>query len=575
MARNAQNLLDMAAEILHTNATQRSTGLKNLLYAAPIQSGQKSMLIALVNGSHKERNQLFACAEEEGFLEALPVHLQPTSYTDKASFQIQVVLYECLLGSRRVRGTSKLVEFVKAHKKTLQMTLAERRKRGATHVYVPPVRMPRFVRVNHLKLSMADAVAYMESFDYKRVEPPADSSSNNYTSVVKPMTFMVDPFIPSLLVLPPNTSLHGDKQTEEGGLILQDRSSCLTAIALNPPPDAHCLDTCSSPGNKTLHLASIMTYQANTTATKLTGSIDALERSPNRFQTLCHRVEMHGASNLITPHEQDFMMVDTTIAFQDVTHVLIDPSCSGSGLVATYHGAVPSETDEYDGAEGVDSNNSGEPTAAVAALAQEQTDLILHAMTLPNAQVVAYSTCSIHRAENEDVVLAVLEAAKNDWKLVKAIPQWPHRGLDLPAFADIKDLVCRASLEQDGTNGFFVARFEKVAVSAISKTDDDTTAEKEEKKEEASKNQPASVGSDSDSDSDDDDKVVYKQVKKATKKMLKKADGKSMKYKSLQKALREKLGMDKKKLRKVMDKLVAKEDKKFLLESKHLRLVST
>ena len=245
MARNAQVLLDMAADILWTNATQRSTGLKNLLYDAPIQAGQRTMLMALVNGSHKERDQLFACAEEEGFLAALPAHLQPTysssssSSDDKVSFQIQVVLYECLLGSRRVRGTSELVEFCKSRKKSLQMTLAQRRKRGATHSYVPPVRMPRFVRVNHLLLSMSEAVAYMESFGYQQVGPPpplvvAPSPNskrtrnddnpypNNYTSSIAPMTFWVDPYIPSLLVLPPNTSLHGDTQVERGGFILQE-----------------------------------------------------------------------------------------------------------------------------------------------------------------------------------------------------------------------------------------------------------------------------------------------------------------------------------------------------------------
>ena len=575
MARNAQKLLDMAADILWTNATQRSTGLKNLLYAAPIPPGQQTMLIALVNGAHKERDQLFACAEEEGYLAALPEHLQPTSYTDDMiSFQIQVVLYECLLGSRRVRGTSPLVEFTKSRKKTLQMTLAQRRKRGATHCYVPPVRMPRFVRVNHLKLSMAQAISYMESFGYHQVDPPSDS--NNFTTLIKPMTFFVDPYIPSLLVLPPNTSLHGDAQTKQGGLILQDRSSCLTALALDPPPDAHCLDTCSSPGNKTLHLASIMNGAAaaihGSTTTK--GSITALERSPNRFQTLWRRVQEHGASHMIAPVERDFMTVDTATEYPNVTHVLIDPSCSGSGLVATYspggQQAALSEMEEYDNNNAVvDTNtvNNKQQEPDLVALAREQTALILHAMTLPNAQAIAYSTCSIHQAENEDVVLAVLKA-NTDWKLVRAIPQWPHRGLDFPEFAGIRDLVCRASLEQDGTNGFFVARFERVA---------DRSRDTHDKNEiKTRKRQSRDTSQDGDNDekeptNDDNDEAIYKQVKKATKKILKKSDGRTMKYKALQKALREKLKLDKKKLREIMDRVVAKESKRFLLKGKHIR----
>ena len=57
--------------------------------------------------------------------------------------------------------------------------------------------------------------------------------------------------VPRLLLLPPRTSLHGDEMVEKGFLILQDRSSCLSALALSPPAGAHVIDTCSAPGNKT------------------------------------------------------------------------------------------------------------------------------------------------------------------------------------------------------------------------------------------------------------------------------------------------------------------------------------
>jgi putative methyltransferase len=446
MARNAQALLDMASGILLTNATQQSTGLKNLLYDANIQAGQRTMLIALVNGAHKECDQLFACAEEEGFLMALPLHLQPPTDKSRQCFDIQVALYECLLGSRRVRGTSELIDFVKNRKKSLQITLADRRKRGATHSYVPRIRMPRYVRVNHLRLSMSDAIEYMKSSGYTQVVPASDT--NNYTSIA-PNTFLVDPSIPSLLVLPPSTSFHGDPQVDAGALVLQDRSSCLTALALSPPPDAHVIDTCSAPGNKTLHVASIMGGNGP-------GTITAFERSENRFHTLSRRINLQGASNFCTPIMRDFMTVNTDEDFPETTHILIDPSCSGSGLVAAYSlGETPKLGEaEHEMVE-----------ESVASLAQEQLALILHAMTLPRVRVIAYSTCSVHRAENEDVVIAAL-AVRNDWCLVQAVPQWPHRGLDLPEFLDIKTKVCRANFDKDGTNGFFVARFErKIATS--------------------------------------------------------------------------------------------------------------
>lgn len=89
-----------------------------------------------------------------------------------------------------------------------------------------------------------------------------------------------------------------------------------------------------------------------------------------------------------------------------------------------------------------------------------------------------------------------------------------------------------------------------------------------------SENNP-SKESNGDKPNDKDEKAMYKNVKKTTKKLLKKAPNHSMKYKSLQKAVREKLGADKNKLKRIMEKVVAKETRKFLLEGKQLKLVVT
>eukprot|EP00966_Prymnesium_polylepis_P013085 301649-Prymnesium_polylepis.1 len=83
-------------------------------------------------------------------------------------------------------------------------------------------------------------------------------------------------------------------------------------------------------------------------------------------------------------------------------------------------------------------------------------------MRLPAVRVVVYSTCSVYREENEGVVLGVL-AAQAEFECVRAIPAWPHRGLEgIPELAHVAPLVCRATYDRDSTNGFFVARFERV-----------------------------------------------------------------------------------------------------------------
>ena len=80
---------------------------------------------------------------------------------------------------------------------------------------------------------------------------------------------------------------------------------------------------------------------------------------------------------------------------------------------------------------------------------------VVHA--LARVLAVVYSTCSIHRAENEDVVAAVLAAKGDTWQLVKALPEWPTRGLaDAPGGS-----LCVRAGASDETHGFFVARFER------------------------------------------------------------------------------------------------------------------
>ena len=118
----------------------------------------------------------------------------------------------------------------------------------------------------------------------------------------------------------------------------------------------------------------------------------------------------------------------------------------------------------------------------VSNLAKAQVEILLHAMRLPNLQVVAYSTCSVFREENEDVVLEVLRR-QSRFRCARAIPSWPHRGLDnVPEFAAISPLVCRATYEKDGTNGFFVARFEKITGEVEVGARSSTTSSKSVKK---------------------------------------------------------------------------------------------
>ena len=59
-----------------------------------------------------------------------------------------------------------------------------------------------------------------------------------------------------------------------------------------------------------------------------------------------------------------------------------------------------------------DSENEDTKAERLASLAEFQTTAILHAMKFPRVERISYSTCSVHREENEDVVATVLAVAE-------------------------------------------------------------------------------------------------------------------------------------------------------------------
>ena len=93
-----------------------------------------------------------------------------------------------------------------------------------------------------------------------------------------------------------------------------------------------------------------------------------------------------------------------------------------------------------------------------------QEAALLHALQFPALQRLVYSTCSIHQRENEDVVSAVLPAAEAaGFRLVDPFPAWHRRGLPV---VEGSEMLVRTDAHQDGTDGFFVAVFERSTVAA-------------------------------------------------------------------------------------------------------------
>ena len=363
---------------------------------------------------------------------------------------------------------------------------------------------PRWVRINTLKTDLDEQLA-TTFVGYRKMET-VEQLLQQTSSINSNERLYVDKHIPNLLALPPDASLSSTAAYSKGLIIFQDKASCFPAYLLDPnQKDGHCLDACAAPGNKTTHLAAILkTLNVGTHQQK----IFACERDTARAMTLRSMIKVAGADENVTIKVgQDFLKLKPEMApWDEVGSLLLDPSCSGSGIVGR-EGMTPIILPRKDVGESMDSktkkrkrkdmtkrenptSNSHVPPALsvqdenvlqsrLEALSAFQLKLILHAFQFPRARKIAYSTCSIYTQENEEVVCKALSssiAKYQKWRILRRNEQvsgmkaWDIRGVVsacqenlIKATQSIEEVAeacirCRKGTNE-GTQGFFVATF--------------------------------------------------------------------------------------------------------------------
>jgi NOL1/NOP2/sun family putative RNA methylase len=172
---------------------------------------------------------------------------------------------------------------------------------------------------------------------------------------------------------------------DQGHIYLQSLSSMLPPIVLNPQK-GDILDMAAAPGGKTTQIAAMTNQMAN---------ITACEQNPIRAQKLKYNLDKQGATK-VTVITKDARQLDDFFRFD---HILLDAPCSGSGTLDLNHEKSLQNFTEH----------------LIQKSVQTQKALILKAIELlkPN-QTMVYSTCSILKSENEDIVRFALKTNKVD-----------------------------------------------------------------------------------------------------------------------------------------------------------------
>lgn len=170
----------------------------------------------------------------------------------------------------------------------------------------------------------------------------------------------------------------------DGQMYLQSLSSMIPPLVMRPQKNESILDMAAAPGGKTTQMAALSANGA---------LITACEKNKVRADRLRFNLERQGATR-VSVLCQDARQLSDLFKFDKV---LLDAPCTGSGTILI---------------------EEGEPERRmtadwVAKTVSTQKTLLKKALTLLSAgHEMVYSTCSILREENEDVLNAVLPAMK-------------------------------------------------------------------------------------------------------------------------------------------------------------------
>jgi 16S rRNA (cytosine967-C5)-methyltransferase len=216
----------------------------------------------------------------------------------------------------------------------------------------------------------------------------------------------------------------------EGLFQVQGEASQLVSYLLSPQKGERILDACAAPGGKTSHIAELMAD---------TGELIALDKSEKGIEKIRENVaRLRLASVYAAKSDASHQLPEKLRSPYD--RILVDAPCSGLGTLRA-HPEIKWHRNETD-------------IKRLSDLQERIIDRIVH--YLKPSGVLVYSTCTLNKDENENIIEHFLERHR-EFVLDDAASYLP---------VEARSLVCGsyyvALPHRHNTDGFFAARMRKV-----------------------------------------------------------------------------------------------------------------
>ncbi len=220
--------------------------------------------------------------------------------------------------------------------------------------------LPEYIRINTLKVDEERAVASLENRGFILKKTPYRYV---YEVVESPFSHGATP------------------EYLMGHYYIQDASSAVPPLVLDPKPDDVVVDMCASPGGKTTLISQLMENR---------GVVIAVEVNRMRLDALIHNIHRCGVLNTIVLHRDARTLPLTGIK---ADRVLLDAPCTGEGII---------HKDP--------SRKKSRGMKDLMFCSTLQRELMVSALEiLKKDGILVYSTCSLAPEENEMVIQSLLD----------------------------------------------------------------------------------------------------------------------------------------------------------------------